>query len=178
MGEVTRDYSVESKTVSFDFGDGTSQVLKLEDYPQEMVLQLALHGLSAKAGDSFAGAKAAIEKGYGGSKADYCKERVSSIHDQLLAGEWNAKREGSSGPRVSQLAQAVAVAFGVALDVAVAKLSSMGKDEKAKVQANKKVAKALADIRLQELEARRSKLAEDASKLDGSDSNDAASLFA
>ena len=52
---IKKKIDVEAKTVTFTFEDDSTQVLELGNLTPEMQTQLALHGLSQKAGDSYAG---------------------------------------------------------------------------------------------------------------------------
>jgi len=97
--------------VTIGFPDESIVGLALSKLSQAVVTRLAVHGLSQKLGDSFAGA------GSEENPVSYAKARVQAVIDQLLAGDWRVTAEG--GPRVTLLARALARATGQDLDAAV-----------------------------------------------------------
>jgi len=147
-----KDTDVEKRAVRVDFEDGSNLELTLSELSPEIVTQLALHGLGQKFVDSYSGAKTAVEEGEAPSKMAYAKASVAKVREQLLAGEWSAKREGIS--RVSQLAMAIGRVLGITVEEAVAKLADMDKDTKKEISSMASVAHALAQIR-KEAEAKK-----------------------
>lgn len=117
--------SLETGTVTITFDDESAKTLSLDDYSPEIVRQLALHGLSQKAGDSYAGAaKAAEEEGI--AVDDYCKASVDRVDEQLRAGNFNAG--GGGGARGGIFAEALAAATGKPQDEVLALINSMDED--------------------------------------------------
>jgi hypothetical protein len=105
-------------TVTFE-DDNTVSVL-LSDLSDEIVTQLALHGLSQKLGDSYSGeANLAVAKG-----------KAEAVAGRLAKGDWKAVRESSGGGRISDLAQALATVTGRTLEEAVAVIENMDKEKK------------------------------------------------
>lgn len=97
--------------VVIKFPDESLLSLVLEKLSESVVTRLAVHGLSQKLGDSFAGA--ASEE----NPLTYAKERVAAVIKQLTDGEWRVT--GAGGPRVTLLARALARATGQTLEAAI-----------------------------------------------------------
>ena len=97
---------VETKSVTFEFGEAGSVVFDLSKVSDEMLTQLALHGASQKGGDSYAGAKAATD-GTDIDPNEWAKSECQRVIDQIYAGEWSVRRAGS-GPGITDLARALA----------------------------------------------------------------------
>lgn len=105
-----KDYDPETGVASFDFGNGKSLRVDVSELNEEIRTRLMFHGLLQKVGDSYAGAK-----------GDYAKalESAQSVIDQLKSGEWRAARgEGGTGPRLGELAEALARIKGVTVEEA------------------------------------------------------------
>lgn len=119
----------DRQAVTFDFGDGSQPVeIRLADLPPDIVTRLALHGLSQKAGDSYASAKAAVESGDYPSAEAFAREQVEGVVAMLTAGQWTSAREGGGGvARVSLLVEAYARLKGC--EVAEAKAIIDGLDD-------------------------------------------------
>jgi hypothetical protein len=137
--------------LAISFPDGSSASVNLADLPPDVVTRLAVHGLSQKVGDSYASA------GKAENPLGYAKEAVKETIEQLIAGLWRVTA-GPGEPRVTQLARAVARAFGITEEAAVAtftdKEESMSEEEyKAfvkQVKADPAVKKALLDIKAED----------------------------
>lgn len=130
-----------------DFTDVEGNVLlsvNLKDLPKEILTNLALHGIAQKVGDSYAGVKVQSE----------AVDKAKAVADRLVAGDWRAARQAAS-PRATQLAEALATAFGKTLEEANAALAKLSEDqikelrkrpaiklELQKIQAKKAAAKA------------------------------------
>lgn len=95
--------ATEAPAVRITFPDDTVQSLSLEGLSDEVITRLAVHGMSQKLGDSFAGA------GKEENPLAFAKARVQAVIEQLKAGEW---RVVTGGGGISQLAKAFARATG------------------------------------------------------------------
>ena len=145
---------VENGLVVFTFDDGTSETFDGSKVSDEIRKRLYLHGASQKCGDSYAGA---------GDAADpvaYAKEAVRDTIAQLYAGDWRVT--GPSGPRVSDLATAIARLKGMSIEEATAIVESLNDDQKKLTKKHPQVAATLAVISAERAAARASKLAETA----------------
>jgi hypothetical protein len=98
--------NVEAQSVSFEFEDKSVLTIALSELSPATVIRAALHGISQKGGDSYAGAK---------DEADpiaFAKAQVADVIRNLQAGDWRAASTGSGGSRISDLAKALAAATG------------------------------------------------------------------
>lgn len=136
--------STEAKTVTFDFGDETTEVFDLSEVSEDIVVQLALHGASQKIGDSYAGAKAATEDSEM-DPTDWSKSQVQGVIAQLLAGDWTVRTPG--GQTVTDLAKALSEAVGCPESEAIERLSGADADEKKALRVHPKIAAVLARIK-------------------------------
>jgi hypothetical protein len=131
---------LEAGSVVFKFEDGSETVFDITRVSDEIRAKLALHGASQKIGDSYAGA--------GDDEiADplaYAKERVSDTIERLYAGEWRTATVGTGGI----LAEAMAAVSGKSREECSALLAEMSDDEKKDLRKKKKIAAALARIKL------------------------------
>lgn len=84
--------------VRFALGNGQEVVARLADFPQDIRDRLAYHGLSQKVGDSVSGLSK--ERRFGDAYA-VLQDSVA----MLVAGNWNAGREGGSSDLVEALAK-------------------------------------------------------------------------
>jgi hypothetical protein len=109
--------NVEAGTVGFEFAttpNPTQLLADISKLPAAIVKRLALHGLSQKIGDSYAGASDAKEA------AQFANETLAD----LLKGNW-ATRQASTGPKVSLLAEAVARVQKIPVEKALATLQAI-----------------------------------------------------
>lgn len=106
--------------VAFTSGEESIAAITLADLPADIVTRLAVHGLSQKIGDSYAGA-ASAERPFA-----YAVEAIKETIAQLVKGEWRVAAVGG-GPRATLLARAIARATGAALDSIMATIA--GKEE-------------------------------------------------
>jgi len=135
-----RDYDLESKIASFVFGNGTTLEADYSSYTPEIQLQLGLHGLIQKVGDSYASAK-----------GDYAKavESASAVIEQLTAGQWFGTREGVGAPRLGELADAIARIKGVEVDKARVAVEAATDEQRKAWRSNAKVKATIAQLRME-----------------------------
>lgn len=145
-----------AKTVTFQIDDDTSEIFQLDNVSPEMVIQLALHGASQKIGDSYAGAAAATENS-DMTVADYVKSQVAGGIEQLYNDDWSIRTGGSAGPRVTDLARALAELYNVTEAEAAEKVAEMDSDQKKAVRKHPAVLPIIERI---SLERKKAKLAE------------------
>ncbi len=135
--------NVETNSVTFQFKDGAEISVCLNELPAETLAQLALHGASAKLGDSYAGAGEVAEEG--GDAIAWAKQTVQGVWESLKNGLWSVRSEG--GVRVTQLAHAVASVYGISPEEAAEKLADLEDDKKKALTAAPKIAAALAQLK-------------------------------
>lgn len=109
----------------------------LNNLPGDIVQRLAMHGLSQKLGDSYAGVDAAE-----------AFEKAKAVLDELQKGEWST-RVAAAGPRTTQLAEALASVTGKTVEEAAGIVENMDDDQKKDLRKHPHIKAALADIRAQ-----------------------------
>lgn len=134
----------ENNTVTFDFGDAGTEVFELDNMSDEIKTALALHGASQKIGDSYAGAKSAVED-TDTDPNDWAKGQAAGVIGQLVAGDWTVRTPGSA--KSSDLAIALSEAVGAPLEDCIARLADADKDEKKALRAHPKVKAVLERLR-------------------------------
>ncbi len=150
-------------TVTFAIADeGQPIVAALTALPQAIVNQLALHGLSQKCGDSYAGAETPAE----------ARAAVSAVLADLTAGNWNAARAGGA-VKVLVVVEALARVSGESVEDAQSVYGDLSDEDKEKLRKHPGVKAAMAAINAERAAARAQALA---SKAEGSEKLDLASL--
>jgi hypothetical protein len=144
---------VATQSVTFTFDDGTTEVVELAKLSPDMVVRAALHGISQKVGDAYANAAKAE------SPLAFAKEAVTETRAQIYANDWNATRTGTSGPRTSILAQALARITGKTEAEAVAFVDSLDEDQTKAWKAKGKVKLMMATITAERAAAKAAALA-------------------
>lgn len=133
----------EEGVVTFKFGNGTVLEFDTKKVNDETRLDLTCHGASQKIGDSFAGVKGNFAEGI---------SNAQGVIDQLYANEWNADREGG-GPRLAELAAAIARIKGVPLEKATAAVTKGTEDQRKAWRSNPGVKHAIAQLRAEKAAA-------------------------
>ena len=91
--KATKVVDTTEKTVTFDFGAGSTFTAKLADMPEAIVTRLALHGIAQKLGDTYAGDVADPE------------HEVRAMFADLAAGNWSTRTPGE--PKTGLLVEAL-----------------------------------------------------------------------
>lgn len=148
--KATKSISEDGNEITFDFADGDVENLnvKITDLNEAIVEKLAMHGLSAKLGDSYAGVDTVGE----------AREKAFGVWEDLVAGNWTTRVAGAGGPRVTQLAEAlVRVASGrgkeLSLESAVEALGKMPDEQKKGLRKMGEIKKAISAIKIEKLQA-------------------------
>ena len=126
---------VTDSGVEITFESGEVVAVQLSDLSEGIITKLALHGLSQKVGDSYAGAELAE-----------AHELAGNVIERLVAGEWTQAREGGGTSRVSMLVEALAAATGKDNDEALEVVKGMSEDQKKELKKHPAIAKELATI--------------------------------
>ena len=168
--KMIKTVDVEARTVTFaaigtdaEGNEKTlfSRVFDANKVKPEILLRLALHGASQKVGDSYAGAGA-------DDVADplaFTQECVEETIKQLEAGDWRVGATG--GPRVSDLAVAIAQLTGKPIEEVSETLKTATDEQKKALRKDPRIAAAIAGIVAAKAAARAAKLAEGAEKAEG-----------
>lgn len=134
-----RHYNEEG-VFTFSFGNGTDVYIDVNELSDEQRYNLLMHGLNAKGGDSFAGAKGDYTIGIAA---------VQKVCDQLMANQWNASRAsaGEGAPRVGELAQAIANIKGLDVAVVTKAVTAATDEQRSAWRKNAAVAAEIAKLR-------------------------------
>lgn len=132
---------IEGEVLSISFATGEALSIGLADVPSDTLTRLAMHGLSQKVGDAYAGGEP--EEAYA---------RAAAVVADLLAGNWTT-RVAASGPKATQLAEALALATGKTMDEAAAVLETMDEDQKKDLRKHPQIKVQLATIKARLAEA-------------------------
>lgn len=140
---IKREKDFDNGNVTFTvLESGATLECKISDLPQEIITKLAIHGMNAKVGDSAA------------DPNTDALEQMTSVWEQLKAGEWNVRSGGDGSPRVTQLAEALVRATGQNMETVVSKLGEMSDDQKKDLRKHPDVAAAIEDIKLEKAKAK------------------------
>ena len=150
MAEKKASKTIEGDVVSIAFSTGENLSVDLGQIPQEIQHRLAMHGLSQKLGDSYAGAD--DEERFG--KAD-------AVAKDLLAGNWST-RVAAGTPRTTQLAEALAAATKKEVSEAVALLETMEDEAKKQLRKHPLIKQELANIKAKKAQEDAAKAIEEA----------------
>lgn len=132
-----KEYDLDTKVVSVEFGNGTTLELDVSSLPQEMQTQLMLHGAAQKIGDSYAGVKGNFSEGIANAQG---------VIDQLKAGEWRGAGD-EARPRLAELAEAIARIKGVDLERSTAAVEKASDEQRKTWRSNAGVKATIAKIR-------------------------------
>jgi len=127
---------VTDSGIDITFESGDALTVNLDQLDQSIVTKLALHGLSQKLGDSYAGAEMAE-----------AFELASSVATRLIEGEWTQAREGGGGgARMSMLVEALAAATGQTAEASLDVVKGMSDEQKKELKKHPAIASKLATI--------------------------------
>lgn len=120
----------------FTYENGQTRDFLMTDLSDEMRERLIIHGMKGKLGDAYAG------------QPENAEEITDRVWQSLLAGDWRSGSEG--GPRVTQLARALAEVAGKSLEEAVETLANLDDEKKKQLRAHPAVKAALTKIQLED----------------------------
>ena len=146
----------EANTIGFTFGEAGSVAVAIADLPTDIVAKLALHGLSQKLGDSYAGAKSTCAE-TGADPDEWAKAQVEAVFAQLVEGNWTTRTPGSR--TATDLATALSEVTGAPLEECIARLDDADKDEKKGLRNHAKIKVILERIKKERAEKKAEKLA-------------------
>lgn len=153
--KATKKIEGDLLAIHFEEGDETLSV-DINNIPADIQSKLAMHGLSQKLGDSYAGCD-----------VGEAHEKAAAVLKDLLDGNWST-RVAASGPKATQLAEALATVTSQPLEKAAEVLEAMEKEEIATLRKHPDIQSALATIKLAkatEAAAKAAKAAEGAEPL-------------
>ena len=139
MAIATKSLDFDTKSVEFNFSDGTIRTVKLADFSKDIQLHYALHGISQKGGDAYASAKGDVAAAIASFDA---------VIAQLMSGEWRAARaEGEAKPRTTELAAAIARIKGQTIEEVSAALAAATEEQRKTLRSNERVKAVIAVLR-------------------------------
>jgi hypothetical protein len=144
---LSKDYDEETGDFWFELGNGKRFEGNVKDYSEGIQLQLCLHGVMQRGGDSAAG---------NSKTQDYesAEANITRVLEGLKNGQWETRGEGGErGPRLGELVGAIARLRGVGEDEAK-KLVEAAQPEKIKQwRDHPKIKHAIAQIKLEKAQA-------------------------
>lgn len=147
---IKKTIDAAAGTVTWDFGDDAPVVVAtLDAIPADIIRRLALHGLSQKGGDSYAGAKSAVDDGDATSVEAYARECVGDVIQTLIAGKWSERAAGTGAPRLTVLVEAYMRRKGLTEAEARERIGQL--DETQQAAARKALAKEINEIKMKRL---------------------------
>lgn len=151
MARIAKKVTIEGG-VRFEFTDGTTITTELDGMNEEIVQKLAIHGLSQKIGDSYAGAESVAE----------AISLAEGVFKNLLAGLWGAKVA-----RGGKIVEALHRVTGKAVEECLDLWQGMDDGRQKELRKHADIKKALADM-----EAERAAALAEAADDDVTDLND------
>lgn len=139
--------AADHSSLTLAFSHGEALTIRAADLSQTIIAQAIMHGLKQKLVDAAAISRN-TETGRAASVADKF-EAVKEVHDRLLLGEWNKRREGGAGASGGLLFRALCRMYDgkKTADDIKAFLDAKTDAEKAALRKNSKVAAIIEEIR-------------------------------
>jgi len=155
---IKREKDFENGSVTFTVIEtGKSMTVNVNDYSDEIKNKLLVHAVNAKVGDSAAD-----------PKEDALAAMVKT-HEQLAAGNWSSRGEGTGGAKTTLLLEAMQRVFPDRSEEEIReKLDSMSDEQVADLKKHPQVVEHTAKIRAERAaaKAKKSKAAADATPLE------------
>lgn len=165
--KATKSVADDFSAVTFSFSTGETLEAKVSDFPDSIQDALTCHGLAQKLGDSYAGADAA-----------HAYSAANAVFEAMKEGNWTQRTGGTSGPRISQLAEALSQVTGQEVEACVAKLATLDEEVKKQIRAQPQIKTALAEIKVRKAQEAAAKAAEEAGEAAEEGTLDLTSLVA
>ena len=142
--KLEKTYNVEAGTFSFQVAGQAEIVGSIEDFPAEIVKQLALHGLMQKGGDAISAKDCVGEPAY---------KMISGVVSRLAEGKFGATREGGNGA-VAIYIEAMSRITGRTIEECAAVVDVMDEARLKQVKADGEVKAVVAEIRAERAKAK------------------------
>jgi len=146
--KATKKWLEEDNGIEIEFATGQKIVATLDEFSEDIVQKLAIHGLSQKLGDSYAS-----------GEPDEAFGRAEVVYKSLLDGDWTTRTPGA--PRTTQLAEALAQVAGVKLEQAQDKINEMSDEDKKNLKKHPQIKAALATIKAKKAQEDAAKAAQE-----------------
>ena len=125
--------------IQFAFSNGKTLVADFHMIPEAIQIQLAMHGMSQKIGDSYASA----------TTVQQAIENATETYNNLVNGEWSTKREGGQSVTI----EAVSRHLGITVENAQAAWAKFTPEQQKAVAAHPDVKELVATIKLERIQA-------------------------
>ena len=144
--------------VAFTFSDGRVLTAGMDEFNISIIRRLALHGLSQKIGDSYAGDESVRE----------AFDSANETLNDLLKGEWSTRTPGE--PKIGLLIDGLFRVRqvkdpAITIERVRAVVEAMDAEKKKALRANPQIKSAMADIQAERLRAEAEKSIEDTDAL-------------
>ena len=150
---IKKSIDAEARTVTFDYGNGRTSVLRYDELPEPMKIYAALHGISQKAGDEYSGALKAVNDGDAETVEAFAEECVSHVWTNLLAASWKAARAaGSGGGRTPLIVEALMRLKGMEAAEAAELIGRLTEDQQKNLRKQPAIQSAIAAIKVERLQ--------------------------
>lgn len=133
---ATKEVAEDLSGVVIAFVNDKTLTVNLSDLTEEMVVNLALHGLKQKLGDSYSGE----------SNLEVAFSKAENVAKRLREGNWKAVRESGSGGRITDLAQALSRVTNRSIPESVEVIDGLTKEGKSKLRAHPDIKVAMTEI--------------------------------
>jgi hypothetical protein len=128
--------TVEGMVLTIAFAHGEELSVNAQDLPNSMKDACLMHGLKQKLCDAYSGDVDPAS----------AMESSKSVLDALVKGDWSTRAAGEGGSRVTQLAKALSMVTGKALEEAVEVVGNMSDEMKKTLGQNSEIKLAIAQI--------------------------------
>ena len=149
MAKVAKKSTGET-SVTFGFVNGKKLVCDISELSDDIIKRLAVHGLSQKVGDSYAGAES----------VDQAVANATETWNNLVSDLWAVGRQTGG-----KLAQALATIAGVTLEEAIKTLAEMDDEKKKELRKHPKIKAEIAKMDLAAAQAQDTGKEDDLSEL-------------
>lgn len=129
--------SIVGHVITFDWADGSKDVIDIDQFSDAMLDRGLVHGFSAKLGDSYSGSKGDVAQ---------AKLQFAEVFEALVDGDWN--RAGGGIATGGIWVEAIAQAADSTIEEALTAWNAMTKEVKAVTKLTPSVKLAKAELEL------------------------------
>jgi len=142
--ETILDENGLASAVRFDFSNGDTRTIVLNDLPSSILAQAVAHGISQKLGDSYASKKVS---------PDDAVQAIDKIVEALKNGDWSIRSSevGESMAGIGVLTAACSKVYQISIDRAKEVLKGLTAKEKASLRVDPAVSAAIQAIEAERL---------------------------
>lgn len=141
---LSKDYDEDTGDFWFILGNGERIEGSVNSYSPQIQKQLSLHGVMQKAGDSVA--SCSKSRNYTQAAAN-----INQVLSGLSQGQWETRGEGERGPRVEDLAEAIARLKNIPQEQALVAVNAAPEEKRKEWRNHPQIKHALSVIRTEKL---------------------------